>query len=195
MVKQIKFALILVLLFEAILVCVAVTKPDSAQVDGSDVQPELGEDLGPGKSNKVSKGLRLLLRSSSKSFLSRQPSSVKDVEKSLVEEPNYQEMDDEQVIIKSLCPVYQLALCEKAVRKAMLMKPKSMKELAATIRKKPDHVSASQLTALVFLTKFIKKVEENGYDDKLDKAINIAASKSPYSFVANTALNKIMSRM
>lgn len=197
MVKQVKFALILVLLLEAVLVCVAHTIPSTAS-EFDDLEPQLGEKLGPSRPNRISKGMRYLLRSSSRSLLSRQPSSVSDKDlgespKSSVEEQqNYDGMDSEKLLVTSLCPVSQQALCEKAIHKAMLSRPQTMEDFAETIRRKPGHVSAGRLAALKLFAKMIAKVESKGYDDKLDKAINVAAARNPYAFAVNTAINKMV---
>lgn len=98
-------------------------------------------------------------------------------------------MTDDQVIAAACDNTSSKMICNQAVKKAMKGTPENRSHIAELIRNKPAHAQASKILYHALFGLTVNEVEAKNYDEKLDKVINLAATKSPYGFAAVKALD------
>ena len=153
--------------------------------------------LPPAKRNKVSKLLHFAyekshesvyeataLRSSSDSSSDRETSDEENSIGGCSEESRKWENKSDDEILRAACQEEGTIICKVVLKLAMQLEPDERTELANSIRKKPGHVNAARLLYHKLLERTIQRVESKGYDEKLDKMIDLLAATNPYALIA-----------
>lgn len=136
----------------------------------------LSERLNPTKGNKISTLLHFLHSRSKESVLASKETASDD----LIEERRKYENKTDREILVSFCPYYGATLCKKAIDYNLQTRPGDLAEIANSIRNKPPRISGKKLVYHKILETIIRKTEQKGYDEKLNKLVDFAVDKNPY---------------
>lgn len=105
---------------------------------------------------------------------------------------NYQldsSMGPEEMLV-NLCP-RSLGLCERFVRRSFRKNDRTIQNIAEDIMRTPN-VDPRTLFKFKLYEAGAGKIIENGYDTKLDSAINFVATKNPYLYATIKPVDKIL---
>lgn len=154
-----------------------------------------GASLVKGKPNKVSALLQYFHRKSKESVYGQNTDSARQAIKSSPDIPSeeltdyYSGKTDEEILL-SLCPKWVGSSCEKIMKKAIQKRPAEVAEIILAVRTKPDYVQSNRLVWHKLYEIAVRKIEEKGYDEKLNMVIDTAATKNPYLFAASKILDR-----
>lgn len=101
-------------------------------------------------------------------------------------------MSDDEVISAACDNLPTKIICNQMVKVVLKRSREDKAKIAAAIRSKPLHVQASKVLYNALLGITVQSVESKGYDEKLDKLINLAATRTPYGFAAVKTLDMVM---